>query len=55
MVRGFHTFEVHDLPQDTRYLWSGIKSYVKTKPLTLRAYLPSAANDNEYDIGITDT
>jgi hypothetical protein len=38
MVRRLQTFEVHDLPQDTRYLWTGIGNYVKPNPLTLSAH-----------------
>jgi hypothetical protein len=32
------TLEVHDLPQDRRYLWSRIRNRVKPNPLTLSAH-----------------
>jgi hypothetical protein len=33
MVRPLHAFEVHDLPQVTRYLGRGIRTYVEPNPL----------------------
>jgi hypothetical protein len=35
---GLHAFEVHDLLQDTRYLWNRIRNYVKPNPSTLSAH-----------------
>jgi hypothetical protein len=38
MVRRLHAFEVHDLPQVTRYFWSGLRNYVNPNPLNLSAH-----------------